>query len=163
MRKSVPTRFADATATMAFATERLSERGIHLTPIRRAVLQLLCREQKDVGAYDLLIAYEKELGRRATANTIYRALHFLEEQGLVVHLSSTRTYVVRASGESTEPSIFFVCSRCKMIAECKDPHIERAVNATAKTIGFSARSRTIEVQGICEECVSHQATRVPAP
>jgi Fur family zinc uptake transcriptional regulator len=154
MRKS--TRHADFAATLAFATKRLSERGVQLTPIRLAVLQLLCRERRDIGAYDLLFAYEKTVGRRSTANTIYRALHFLEEHGLVAHLSSTRTYIVRAFRESTEPSVFFVCGGCKTTAECEDPHIERAVSARAKTIGFSARSRSIEVQGICEECVSHR-------
>ena len=153
MRKSVATTVADAASMLAFATEQLSERGVQLTPIRRSVLQLLCREQKDVSAYDLLTFYEKALGRRTTANTIYRALHFLEEHGVVAHLSSTRTYIVRVFRESAEPSVFFVCGGCKTTTECKDPHVESAVSAKAKTIGFSSHLRKIEVQGVCDGCV----------
>lgn len=160
MPKSVPPGLAGATDTVASAVEWLSKAGIRLSPIGRTVLQLLCREQRGVGAYDLLSAYEKAMGRRAAANTIYRALHFLEEHGLVAHLSSTRTYVVRAFRESAEPLVFFVCIGCKTITECKAPHIERAVSAKAKTIGFSTRSRAIEVQGVCEECVSHRKAAI---
>jgi Fur family zinc uptake transcriptional regulator len=154
MGKIPSSGLASATATLAFAIERLSQHGIQLTPIRRVVLQLLCHAQKDISAYDLLSAYEKAVGRRATANTIYRALHFLEEHDLVAHLSSTRTYVVRAIGEIAEPSVFFVCRGCKVTLECKDDPIVRAVNAKGKTLGFADRSRTIEVQGVCEKCVS---------
>ena len=144
--------FANVDAVLAAAAELLARRGERFTNVRRSVLQLLYQEQKAVGAYDLVPIYEKALGRRIVANTVYRALDFLEQQGLVAHLANTRTYVAREPHEGREASLFFVCRRCAVAIECDEPKIQRAVGASACAVGFIAHARAIDVEGICKAC-----------
>jgi len=89
----------DPGAILSRATQLLEKRGMQVTPLRRSVLELLYAEKKAIGAYDLTAASERQLGRRLRPNTVYRTLDFLEEQGLVVHLASTRAYAARAIRE----------------------------------------------------------------
>jgi Fur family zinc uptake transcriptional regulator len=115
-------------------------------------LRLLCLEQKAVGAYDLAAAHERESGRRTAPYTIYRALDFLQKQGLVAHLESTHTYVACAPQQGAQTSLFFVCGKCGIVTERWDPDVERTVGSAAKAIGFSTSARTIEIEGLCKEC-----------
>jgi|SRR5450432_1271679 Fur family transcriptional regulator, zinc uptake regulator len=142
----------NADAALVAAAELLAQRGKKFTAIRRSVLKLLCREPKAVSAYTLVLAFENESGRRIAPNTVYRALDFLQEQGLVAHLLNTRTYVARLPYHDEETFLFFVCSRCGITAECRDPHVERAVRLSASTIGFVAHARGIDLAGICKQC-----------
>jgi len=134
------------------AAELLARRGERFTKVRRSVLHLLCQEQKAVGAYDLVPMYEKALGRRIAANTVYRALDFLEQQGLVAHLANARAYVAREPHEGMDASLFFVCRKCAVAIECHEPKIQRAVGASANAVGFIAHTRVIDVEGICKAC-----------
>jgi Fur family zinc uptake transcriptional regulator len=115
-------------------------------------LDLLCRERKAVGAYDLAAAHEKESGRRTAPYAIYRALEFLEKHGLVAHLASTHAYVACVPRRSGKTSLFFVCGECGVTTERESPDVERMVRVAADAIGFSARLRAIDVEGVCRKC-----------
>lgn len=143
---------SNADATLVAARELLAKRGIAFTVIRGSIFELLCRESKAVSAYALVSAFEKESGRRITPQTVYRALDFLEQQGLVAHLLNTRTYVARSPDYDDETSLYFVCSACGITAESKDRHVERAVRLSANTIGFVARGCVIDLAGLCRQC-----------
>lgn len=65
-----------------------AERGANLTPLRRRVFEALLKSQKPASAYDLMRALRQELGRPVTPPAAYRALAFLQEQGLVLRLGS---------------------------------------------------------------------------
>jgi Fur family zinc uptake transcriptional regulator len=152
MRRLRTIAAVSANAVLAKAAAILAKRRVKFTEIRRSVLELLCREGKAVSAYDLAAAFEKECGRRVTPNTVYRALEFLEVQGLVAHLASTRAYVARRPVQGAENSLFFVCSKCGVAAERQDPDVERVIRFAARAIGFNARPRAIDVEGICKRC-----------
>lgn len=137
---------------LAAATELLEKRGGRLTTLRRAILQLLCQEEKAIGAYALVSALSKDFGRRITPETVYRTLDFLEEHGLVAHLLSSRTYVARSSFYDDKTSVFFVCSRCAMTAESRDSLVEQAVRSSASAIGFVVPTRVIDLVGVCKRC-----------
>src|SRR5277367_4850296 len=57
--------------------------GARLTDLRRQVLELVWRSHQPVGAYEILERLAADSGRRAAPPTVYRALDFLLEQGLV--------------------------------------------------------------------------------
>ena len=152
MKQSRLKAATDGKAILSNAAELLARRGMKFTAIRRLVLELLCREQKAIGAYDLASAFGAVSGRRIAANTVYRALDFLVEQGFVAHLPNTRTYVARTLHDGAESSVFLVCTECGETTERQEPDIERAVRAAANTIGFVARARVIDVDGICKQC-----------
>lgn len=61
--------------------------GLRLTDQRRAVLQLLCVSDKPLSAYELLDRM-RGVVKNPTPPTVYRALDFLLEQGLVHKLES---------------------------------------------------------------------------
>src|SRR5215470_19039883 len=68
------------------------ERGARLTELRRNVLALVWEGHEPVGAYHILDA----LRRRhpgAAPPTVYRALEFLGEQGLIHRIESLNAYV----------------------------------------------------------------------
>ena len=142
----------DSNAVLADAAKLLAKRGMKFTTIRRSVLELLCREQRAVGAYELASSFMAEYGRPIVPNTVYRALEFLEEQGLAVHLMSTRAYVLNRFRKKTMPNVFFVCMSCKAISEMNDPQVEQAKHGAAKKIRFKASPRPIEIQGTCTQC-----------
>jgi Fur family zinc uptake transcriptional regulator len=140
-------------AVLAAATRHLSERGAQLTPIRRAVLRLLCSESKAVSAYDLIFKYQQEIGKRVAPNTIYRVLDFLEEHGLAAHLARQRSYVATVSqSQQTQSTIFFTCARCGRFIERCDTSVERAVCSVADAIGFVVAKRALEIEGNCVQC-----------
>jgi Fur family zinc uptake transcriptional regulator len=112
------------------------------------------------GAYDLKASFERKYGRSVRPNTIYRTLDFFEEQGLVVHLASTRAYAARVIRESNDfalTSLFLVCQKCGQTIECHDSRIGSAIRRSADAIGFVTRMRAVDLEGICRECSSKLA------
>jgi Fur family transcriptional regulator, zinc uptake regulator len=57
-------------------------RGVRLTELRRQVLGLILNRESPTGAYDLLDQL-RSTRHGAAPPTVYRALEFLQDQGLV--------------------------------------------------------------------------------
>ena len=140
-------------SALAAAEQFLSLRGAQFTPIRRAVLRLLCRAGKAVGAYELLYSHQQEVGHRVAPNTIYRALIFLEQHRLVAHLAGQRRYVA-ITPHTDRGVLFFVCDGCGISLEHDATHVERALNEAAAAIGFRAVQRSLAVAGTCRHCAA---------
>ena len=68
------------------------ERSQKLTPIRRQVLQALLASHRPLGAYEIIDALAKSLPRPAPI-TVYRALDFLRDNGLVHRIESRNAFV----------------------------------------------------------------------
>jgi Fur family zinc uptake transcriptional regulator len=160
-------------AILIAAARHLSERGAQLTPIRRAVLRLLCSESKAVGAYDLLFRYQQEIGKRVAPNTIYRALDFLQRYGLAAHLTKGRCYVATVSVvQHRQAAIFFTCTSCGQFTERNEVGVARAVRSIAESIGFVVANCALEIEGNCVRCAPTSlkrpsrrkaSSKVPAP
>jgi len=65
-----------------------AERGVRLTPIRKRVLELVWASHKPLGAYAILEKLTDE-GHKPAPPTVYRALEFLLEQGLIHRIASS--------------------------------------------------------------------------
>ena len=126
-------------------------RGARLTDLRRQVLQLVWHGHEPVGAYALL-----EVLRRshpgAAPPTVYRALEFLIEHGLIHRLESLNAYVGCPQPERPHAGQFLICGRCSATAELDDPAIADAVLRRAGALGFAVRQQMIEVRGVCPRC-----------
>ena len=72
---------------LAAAHEVCSTKGARLTPLRERILELVWLSHKPVGAYTLLDLIKLE-HNSAAPPTIYRALDFLMEHGLVHRIKS---------------------------------------------------------------------------
>ena len=64
-----------------------AQRAQRLTPIRRQVLEVLLESHKPLGAYEIMDRSSVRGGRPAPI-TIYRALDFLRDNGLVHRIES---------------------------------------------------------------------------
>ena len=127
------------------------EHGARLTAIRRRVLELVWASHEPVGAYGLLDRLAAE-GIKAVPPTVYRALDFLLEQGLVHRLERLNAYVGCSHRHGPHTAQFLICMGCRRVAELDDPAIGSALLQSAKSRGFTIERQTVEVEGLCPEC-----------
>ena len=129
------------------------ERGVRLTDQRKTVLRLLCTSDKPLSAYELLDRM-RDVVRNPAPPTVYRALDFLLEQGLVHKLESLHAYVGCAHPEHPHASQFLICGDCGEVAELEDPGVAKSLNAAGKALGFRTKRPVVELLGTCAECAS---------
>ncbi len=127
------------------------ERGERLTEQRKTVLRLLCVSDNPLSAYELL-----ELMRGIIKNpkppTVYRALDFLLEQGLIHKLESLHAYISCAHPDHPHASQFLICDDCAEVAEIEDSSITKSLKAAGKAIGFRTKRPVVELLGTCAQC-----------
>jgi Fur family zinc uptake transcriptional regulator len=133
------------------AESQCERRGARFTALRRRVLELVWSSHEPVGAYALLDILKAE-GHGAAPPTVYRALDFLIEQGLVHRLERLNAFVGCRHPESPHSAQFLICTRCGRIAELDDSAIGLAINKGAEALGFAVVRQTIEVEGLCPDC-----------
>jgi Fur family zinc uptake transcriptional regulator len=127
------------------------DRGVQLTPIRHKVLELIWESHKAVKAYELLDRL-KPLQQAAKPATIYRALDFLIEQGLIHRVESLNAFVgCRCSGHQHE-QLLLICKHCQEVEERSAKEVMLALSDEIKQAGFIVYSKAIEVHGICAKC-----------
>lgn len=139
------------TDALAAAEEECRRRGARLTDIRRRVLELVWAGHRPVGAYALLEALGKD-GRSAAPPTVYRALDFLVEQGLVHRIAQLNAFVGCCRPGSPHNGQFLLCGQCGTAVELDDADVDTAVERAAERLGFSVTRRTVEIEGLCPQC-----------
>ena len=131
------------------------ERGVQLTPIRYQVLELIWESHKAVKAYDLLDRI-KPLQHAAKPATIYRALDFLIEQGLIHRVESLNAFVGCSCSGHQHELLLLICKCCNEVEERPSPKVMKALSQEFDRAGFVAHSKAIEAQGICVKCRDFQ-------
>jgi len=137
------------------ADTRCAERGLRLTAIRRRVLELIWENHRPTKAYDLLDAISAERGNAAPP-TVYRALDFLLDAGLVHKIESLNAFIGCDAGHASGYPKFLICRDCERVAEIASREIDAAIALEAKQAGFSIDQETIEVGGICQACAQRR-------
>ena len=131
------------------------ERGVRLTEQRKSVLQLLCASDKPLSAYELLDRMRGTVKNPAPP-TVYRALDFLLEQGLVHKLESLHAYVGCTHPEHPHASQFLICDDCGEVSELEDPSVANSLQAAGKAIGFRTKRPVVELLGTCARCTKKE-------
>lgn len=121
------------------------------TSIRRRVFELVWRQHKPVGAYELLEHMQKD--GRAAPPTVYRALDFLQQVGLVHRIASLNAFVGCIHPGEQHDGHFLICKSCNALAELNAPEIDAAITQSTSDSGFQPVHQTIEIMGLCPECV----------
>jgi Fur family zinc uptake transcriptional regulator len=129
------------------------ERGVRLTEQRKTVLQLLSASDRPLSAYELLDRMRGTI-RNPTPPTVYRALDFLLEQGLVHKLESLHAYVGCAHPDHPHASQFLICSDCGGVAEVEDSSVAKSLKAAGQSVGFRTKRPVVELLGTCAQCVA---------
>ena len=157
--------FSRRTETLLDRAEAVCEhRGAKLTELRRHVLGLVLDAASPTGAYELLDRL-RQSRRGAAPPTVYRALDFLLEQGLVHRVERLSAFVGcvagctadHAEGESHTHAVqFLICRQCSRVIEMQDQDVSAVLAQAAKAAGFSISGATIEAEGLRSTC--HGAT-----
>lgn len=139
----------------AIATaERLCrEQGLRFTTLRRRVLELVWHSHRPIGAYELL-EHLGDAAKRPAPPTVYRALEFLIEAGLVHRLDSLNAYVGCADPGRLHTGQFLICRECRTVIELDDRGIEDLVTNKAAALGFTEVRQVLEIEGLCNSCRS---------
>jgi Fur family zinc uptake transcriptional regulator len=139
---------------LATARRLCEERGTRLTPLREQVLQLVWQSHVPLGAYAILdLLAEQSAGtKRQAPPTVYRALEFLLEQGLVHRINSLNAFIGCSQPRSEHHSQFLICRQCKSAVEIVDPALDQSMQALAQRAHFSAEGTFVEITGLCSTC-----------
>ena len=126
-------RARSAADMMAAAEGTCAARGVRLTDIRRQVLAALLATHRPMGAYDLIDALAAQGQKRLAPVSIYRALDFLSEQGLIHKLASRNAFIAcphaHAPGEMV---VFLICDHCGGVDETAPPVLVSADGLVAE-------------------------------
>jgi len=140
-----------ATAALAHAEELCAARAQRLTPMRRHVLEALLVSHKPLGAYEIMERLADD-GRPAPI-TVYRALDFLRDNGLVHRIESRNAFVACVHNHAgSDPVVFLICERCGAVGEAPGAAAAKALKASCRAAGFVPKSPVIEIAGICSHC-----------
>jgi Fur family zinc uptake transcriptional regulator len=128
-----------------------THRGVRLTPIRRKVLELIWESHRAVKAYDLLDRI-RPLDQAAKPATVYRALDFLLQQGLIHRVESLNAFIGCNCSERQHEQLLLICEHCREVEERPGAEVMEAVAREIREAGFTIHRKAIEIHGICAHC-----------
>ena len=126
-------------------------RGCRLTALRRQILHLVLRQNGVVKAYQILAELQKERAQAAPP-TVYRALDFLVEQGLLHRVEALNGFVVCDHIGGRHDSLFLHCQHCGVIREVALEAAMTALSAVACQAGFTLMAQSLVLTGLCPQC-----------
>lgn len=138
-------------AALDRAERQCRRRGARLTPQRRRVLEIIWASHAPIGAYAILERLAGE-GTRPAPMTVYRALDFLQGQGLVHKVAGLNAFVGCSHPGADHDGQFLICRECGAVAEIDDPDLDRAIAGCVAAAGFELTHGRIELEGICTHC-----------
>lgn len=122
-----------------------------LTSTREQVLELIWRSHKALGAYDLLAMLADD-GYKAAPPTVYRALDFLQRQGLVHRIASLNAFIGCTHTGEQHRGQFLICRSCRNVLELTAPNVAHAVARASADEAFIPEDTIVEVIGLCPAC-----------
>jgi Fur family ferric uptake transcriptional regulator len=146
-RSASTTRWADA------AGDRLAEAGYRRGGARKAVIELLSRQECALSALeieDLL----RESGRQVGRASIYRVLEELEDLGLIARLDlgtgTARFEAVDPGGDRHHHHL--LCDDCGDLVPFSDAELERVIGRVSRRLPYAVSGHDVTLHGYCESC-----------
>ncbi len=158
MTISIPATAHDHDCCISHALESAQtichDKNIRLTPIRQRIFELIRSTHKAVGAYQLLEILQRE-DPKAKPVTIYRALDFLLEAGLIHKVASLNAFIGCSKPETLHNSVLLICDNCQNAKEVEAQHVYEAICEISAQNAFQAQQLTLELHGYCDACQPH--------
>ncbi|WP_395338138.1 transcriptional repressor [Ningiella sp. W23] len=133
------------------AQDFCDKRGVRFTPLRARVYEILLQEESSIGAYDLLDKL-RNVEDNAKPPTVYRALDFFLDLGLVHKVESNNTFKACHHFGCAHPVQFLICDCCGDVQEIQSQGVKETLEAQARENAFEIQSQTIEAHGLCKQC-----------
>lgn len=141
-----------AAEALVRAEQTCRQRGQNFTPIRRQVLQALLGSHRPLGAYEIIEELARQLPRPAPI-TVYRALEFLMQNGLVHRIESRNAFLACGLHHDVAANVaFLICESCGSVGEAPIDSCIDSLKETVRRSGFAARMAVIEITGLCTNC-----------
>lgn len=141
----------DCDAILAAAERHCVRRGMRLTPIRRQVLALVLGYPDVVKAYDVLSDLQRLRGNAAPP-TVYRALDFLVEVGILHRVESLNGFVFCDHFADEHTSVILNCTECGHTEELAAEEPIRMLLQYCHQRGFDVSAEPFVLSGRCREC-----------
>ena len=127
------------------------QRECRLTDQRKRVLELILLADKPLTAYEILDQLRESLKNPAPP-TVYRALDFLLEHGLIHKLESIHAFIGCTHPDHKHTSQFLICNDCGDVSEIENKAIEKSLHSAEQAAGFKTSHPVIELLGTCSQC-----------
>jgi Fur family transcriptional regulator, zinc uptake regulator len=142
-------------AVLDAALSDCERRGLKLTDQRRDALKALAAAGKPMGAYDILASMTDMGYKKLAPVTVYRALDFLLEAGLVHRLASLNAFVLCPHRhDKNDVVVFLICDECKRVEEASSEAIRHDLSDLASRHHFLLKGQVLEMAGQCTACRS---------
>ncbi len=128
--------------------------GAKFTQLRKQVFELIWCSHRPLGAYRLMEMLSESETRRVAPPTVYRALEFLLEQGLIHRINSLNAFTGCPHPDQPHDNYFLICKRCGNAMECEQSTLQQAISNTVEPLGFKVLEANIEIVGLCQPCTS---------
>ncbi|MCW8886794.1 MAG: transcriptional repressor [Motiliproteus sp.] len=136
---------------LAAAKELCRQRKSRLTPVRERVLELIWQSHLPLGAYQLLNQLSQE-GFNSAPPTVYRALDFLLDHGLIHRIASLNAFIGCNCPQDQHHGYFLICRDCGSAQEIEAEEISSFLRQNASAAGFKVETETVELSGLCPQC-----------
>ena len=137
--------------TVAKVEQYCIKRGARMTPIRRQVLELILAYPNVVKAYEILEDLKK-LRENAAPPTVYRALDFFVEIGVLHRAESLNGFVFCSHFDEVHTSVILSCNRCGNIEEMAAQEPVDILLAFCRERGFEVQEGPLVLSGECRDC-----------
>jgi Fe2+ or Zn2+ uptake regulation protein len=136
---------------VAFALNRLRERGFRITRGRRLVVDALERAERPLSPYAIHDRLA-ERGEEVDTVSIYRTLETLEGSGLVHRVAFSGGYLPCRLEEDAGCHHHLICRECGRVEEVHCPGmatVERGAEAASR---YLIERHLVEFVGLCPAC-----------
>ncbi len=126
---------------------------LQFTPVRRRALEILLREHRAVGAYEILDLLRED-GLGSQPPTAYRALDFLVSHGFAHKIERLNAFVACTHPGQDHTPAFLICRRCDAVAETHTEAARGWLGRMASATGFRIEQAVVEILGLCPNCAA---------
>ncbi len=139
--------------TADYIVSTLKEQGFRMTPVRKALIDILCTTTLPLSIQELLEVLGARV-RQVNKTTAYREVEFLMTQGFIQEVQLGD----RARYELVGHHHHLLCQRCRTVQCVEAPELEQALltwqEQAGPVYGFSDIAPSITLTGVCNDCRS---------
>jgi len=122
---------------------------------RRALLELLNRQECALTAPEIEDALRANSARAVSRASVYRILEELEGLGLVQRVETGQAMArYERVCEHAEHHHHLVCDECGVVMPFSDPELERAITRLSERVPLAVSEHEIVLHGSCRDCAA---------
>jgi Fur family ferric uptake transcriptional regulator len=140
--------------TTADVIALLRERGLRMTPQRRAIVAEIMRMHGHISPRDLVRAIQSDMPG-VNASTVYRTLSLLEDVGVVTHAHPVRGVEYHRAEDAGHAHL--TCSRCGAEDNLSPGEVAAMSSLIGRHRGFLPDLTHFTISGLCSDCARAEA------